>query len=208
MVEASRVYLVDGDLGERRSLSHLLANAGYEVWTFDSARAFLELASIIATGCVLATVEAPRADGYPPAMVLDARRPDLPVILMSATHGDVALAVQAIKAGAADFLETSCSDAQVLAAVDRALRSLSLDDAQDRVLASTAARIAEMSDHERDVLRGLLAGGTNETIGRRLGISPRTVEVHRAHMMERLGAHSLSEAVRLAVAAGLQAAAA
>ena len=205
MDDCSRVYLVDGDGDARRSLSHLLACAGHEVWTFASAQAFMELAPIVAAGCVLASVPAPQADGFAPPTILNAQRRDLPVIIMSHGRGDVALAVQAIKAGAADFLETSCSDEQVLKAVDGALRGLRLAGEQARIPAFAAARVAALSDPERDVLRGLLAGGARESIAKRLGISPRTVEMHQAHLMERLGAHSLPEAVRLALAAGLQA---
>jgi FixJ family two-component response regulator len=207
MVEGSRVFIVGGDEGTRCALCHLLARAGHDVMTFESAEDFATFAPIIASGCVLATVEAPLADGFAPPAVLNARRPDLPVIVRSAIHGEVALAVQAIKGGAADFLDASSSDEQVTAAVERVLNDLQRQEDEEHGLASTAARIAEMSAPERDVLRGLLAGGTNLTIGKQLGISPRAVEIHRTHMMEHLHAQSLCEAVRMAVAAGLHPAA-
>jgi FixJ family two-component response regulator len=206
MAASTRVYIVDGDDLVRRALSHLIAGAGHDVTTFDTAEAFIELAPFLAPGCVLATVTPPQADGFAPPTALNAQRPDLPVIIRSPVHADVVLAVQTIKAGAADFLDPSSSDEQVLTAVEAATRQLCavLDEGGD---SSTAARVAGLPDHERDVLRGLLAGGTNVSIAKRLGLNPRTVEIHRARLMERLGAHSLSEAMRMAVVAGLQASA-
>jgi FixJ family two-component response regulator len=207
MAASTRVYVVDGDDVVRRALSHLLAGAGHDVTTFETAEAFIELSPFVASGCVLATVRPPQADGFPPPTVLNAQRPDLPVIIRSPVHADVVLAVQTIKAGAADFLDPSSSDEQVLAAVQAAQRQLRAASVDEEDASSTAARVAKLPDEERDVLRGLLAGGTNVSIAKRQGLTPRTVAIHRARLMERLGAHSLSEAVRMAVAAGLQASA-
>ena len=157
---------------------------------------------LIAAGLVLDVRPQKRGD-YPMPSVLSAHRADLPVIIMSAGEGDVELAVESIKAGAADFLDASCSDERLLAAVAAAFDAVAGAERQDQEATNAAARIAEMTSREREVLERLLLGGTNKTIAKDLGISPRTVEIHRAHVMERLGARNLSEVVRMALAAGL-----
>ena len=200
MPHPSQVYLIQEDEAGRRRLSVRINRAGHEVKDFRSTRAFIEMAPVLAAGCILVVaVDA----ALPPPNELSAQRSDLPVIVLSASRGDVPLAVRMIKAGACDFLETSCSDEDLLVALAAALTGLRTSDEHERAIAFTAARIADMSVREREVLQHLLAGGTNKIIAKALGISPRTVEIHRAHVMERLGAHSLSQAVRMASAAGL-----
>ena len=203
MPDKSRVYLIEGADPRRQSYAHLLGAAGYEVTGFDSARAFIEIAPLVATGCIL-DLHGSEFDGHPAPAEISARRSDLPVIVMSADEGDVTLAVRMIKGGASDFLEMSCSEAQLLAAVAGALDAAAHERQQAEEAVSSATRIAEMSTREREVLERLLGGGTNKTIAKALGISPRTVEIHRAHVMERLGAHNLSEAIRMALSAGLE----
>ena len=134
---------------------------------------------------------------------LKARRIALPVIVVGECQGDVAMAVQAMRAGATDYLEASCSPERLLDAVASAMAGIRDTAERDRALDLARARVAAMSSREREVLGGLLAGGTNKTIARGLGISPRTVEAHRAHVMERLGARTLPEAVIVATSAGL-----
>jgi FixJ family two-component response regulator len=198
----SRVYLIARSEDERLQRLRLLEEAGYEVKGFVSEQAFIEFAPVIGAGCVV-DVRSPGLDHQYEPGDLSVQRTDLAVIVMSPSEGDVTLAVSSIKAGASNFLEESCSDAGLLAAVAEALYGLDLMGRQDHEAALSAVNIAEMSTRERQVLERLIVGGTNKTIARELGISPRTVEIHRAHVMERLGAHSLPEAVRMALAAGL-----
>jgi FixJ family two-component response regulator len=131
------------------------------------------------------------------------RRIDLPIIVVSSGRGDVGLAVKAMKAGATDWLEAPYEEAKLLASVASALVGIQDAMVADRAPELGRSRIAEMTGREREVLRGLVVGETNKVIARRLGISPRTVEIHRAHVMERLGVRTLSEAVLLAASAGL-----
>ncbi len=198
------VYLVlDDDVAGGR-LTRLLQDAGYEVKAFDTVDAFIELAPFVAAGCVLAAAELVRC--FSPARSDRRARlwPHLPVVVVSSSTGDVALAVRCLKSGAVDYLESPCGDERLLQAVGGVLDDLHRAERQDQQTHAAAARIAEMSVREREVLHGLLGGGTNKTIGRQLGISPRTVEIHRAHVMDRLGASSLPEAVTLALTAGLK----
>ena len=202
MPDGARVYLIDGADNKRRGCARVLGAAGYEVRGFASAREFVDVAPIIAAGLVLDVRPLKRGDDPSPG-ALTALRADLPVIVMSSSEGDVELAVKSIKAGAADYLEASCSDERLLAAVAAALEAVASVERQEQEATFAAARIAEMTIREREVLERLLLGGTNKTIAKDLGISPRTVEIHRAHVMERLGARNLSEVVRMALAAGL-----
>lgn len=202
MPDRSRVYLIARPEDRRRDRLRLLEEAGYEVKGFDSAEAFIAFAPVIGAGCVVELRSRGHDHPFAPGD-LSAQRADLPVIVLSPGDGEVTLAVSSIKAGAANFLEASCGDAGLLAAVAEALGTLDRAERRDQESALSAVRIAEMSAREREVLEGLIAGGTNKTIAKALGISPRTVEIHRAHVMERLGAHSLPEAVRMALGAGL-----
>jgi len=202
--DGSMVYVVNGDEATRRDLSFELQNAGYEVNEFSSQQAFLEIAPVLVPGCVVLNIDTrdPRDLTIPGE--LKGRRGSLPVIVVAEAKGDVAVGVQAMKAGAVDFLNRPHRPDQLLDAVASALAMIretaELDQATERV----KALIAALSAREREVLEGLLAGGTNKTIARDLGISPRTVEAHRARIMERLGAQSLPELVQIAVRAGLQ----
>jgi FixJ family two-component response regulator len=180
----------------------VLQDAGYEVKWFASAHDFAEFAPVVAAGCILEIRSQALEDHPALTAALTAQRADLPLIVMSRTAGDVTEAVETIKAGAADFLESSCSDERLLTAIAAAVGAMNRADDQHREAGLTAVRIAEMSVREREVLDGLFGGGTNKTIAKDLGISPRTVEIHRAHVMERLGAHNLSVAIRMAMAAG------
>jgi FixJ family two-component response regulator len=201
MPEGCRVYLIERAGVGRTDRVAVLEDAGHEVVTFETSRAFLDVASVVTSGCVL---HVRGAGDRPNPAELSAQRLDLTVIVMSAREDDVDLAVRSIKAGASDFLAISCGPERLREAVAAALERALGAELRDHEAALSASRIAEMTSREREVLARLLTGGTNKTIGRELGISPRTVEAHRAHVMDRLGAHTLSDAVRMALGAGFQ----
>jgi PAS domain S-box-containing protein len=200
----SLLYVVDADDASRQELTLLLQGAGYNVKAFASARAFLDVASVLAAGCVVLDVGRPEAGGLDLPRDLWARRIELPVIVIASRRGDVGFAVQAMKAGAVDLLERPYERSALLTAVASALADIRGAADKGRAAELALVRIGEMSGREREVLDGLLAGKSNKQIARDLGISPRTVEMHRAKVMERLGAHSLPEAVLMAAAAGIQ----
>jgi PAS domain S-box-containing protein len=200
--DGSMVYVVAGNPVMRRNLSLLLQSSGYQVKSFPSAEAFLEVAPVLVPGCVILDVQAPAAGELILPKELKARRIGLPVIVIGEARGDVAFGVQAMKAGAVDFLDVPYDPKQFLDVVASALATIR--DLADRDQAAELAkgRIATLSAREREVLERLLTGGTNKTIARELDISPRTVEAHRARIMERLGAQSLPELVQIVMAAG------
>jgi two-component system response regulator FixJ len=195
------VHVVDDDAAVRRSLERLLDTAGFHVVSYDSSSAFLQTARGLAAGCVLLDIQMPGVDGLEVQSVLNRLRVPLSVIVMTA-HGDVASAVQAMKAGAVDFLEKPFDDKTLLNAIEAALAKAGRR-VGDREPVKAAQLIATLSPRERDVLDGLLAGRPNKVIAFDLGISVRTVEVHRARMMERLGTRRLADAVRFAFLAKL-----
>ena len=195
------VYLVDDDEAVRRSTSFMLKTSGYKVETYVSGVAFLKDARHAKSGCVLLDVRMPEIDGLAVQKELKARGIDLPVIVMTG-HGDVSVAVEAMKAGAVDFIEKPFDKSVLLAALDDGFGRIELSGRRAERAALAAIRLEALTPRERDVLRGLVDGLPNKTIGYDLGISPRTVEIHRAHLMTKLGVRSLSEALRIAFAAG------
>jgi PAS domain S-box-containing protein len=198
------VYVVDAEETAYLNLSHLLRDAGYRVRVFSSGKAFLEAAPALAAGCVVLDICRSGADGLVIPRELKARRIGLPVIVLGDAKGDVTFGVQVMKAGAVDFLPVPYGSDQLLAAVASAAASTREGDEQNQEADRARLRIAEMSEREREVLAGLLAGKTNKEIGRDIGLSPRTVETHRAHVMQRLGVQTLSQAVLVATSAGFQ----
>jgi PAS domain S-box-containing protein len=200
---ALHAYVVDPDEERRQRLGFALKAAGYHSSLFASGRSFLEVAPALIPGCVILHLDASGADRLAVPRELKARGIALPVIIAGGASGDVTSAVQAMKVGAKDWLEAPYDLAELMAAIASASAD-ALETVQVDARTETArARIAGMSARERDVLAGLISGGTNKVIARELGISPRTVEVHRGRIMERLGVHTLPEAVLLAAAAGV-----
>lgn len=195
------VHLIDDDEDVRRSLAFLLGTAGQAVLVYETADSFLRQFEPGPRACVVTDVRMPGTDGLELLKALRARDAHVPVILMTG-HADVPLAVEAMKAGATDFIEKPFSDDVLLASIRGAFAHLSQADAADAALVKFKARLASLSDREVQVLDGLLAGNPNKVIAHELGISPRTVEVHRAHVMTKTGVSSLSELVRLCLLAG------
>lgn len=190
------VHVIDDDEAVRHSLAFLFASSGFPVRIYESAVAFLDALTVLQPGCVLTDVRMPGMSGLDLQRELIARRIALPVIVMTG-HGDVALAVEAMKAGAVDFIEKPFSDETILNAIRAAFDRHARDTAQNGEAAAAAARLETLTPREREVLDGLVAGLPNKTIAYDLDISPRTVEVHRANLMTKMAAASLPELVRM-----------
>jgi two-component system response regulator FixJ len=197
------VYVVDDDEAVRESLAALLEAKSYTVRSFALARDFLAAAPTLRPGCLVADIRMPEMDGLELQRQLAARSFNFPLIVITG-HGDVPLAVRAMKEGAIDFIEKPFAADAILAGVEAALARLATTGEDDPMAATAAARLAALSPREREVLQGLLAGLPNKSIAYDLAISPRTVEIHRARVMDKMGAKSLSELIRLSLAAGLQ----
>lgn len=195
------IHVVDDDGDVRRSLERLLLSAGLTPVLYGTPSAIIERASELSEGCLLLDVRLPDMDGLELQARLIHLGVRLPVIVMTG-HGDVATAVRAMKAGAVDFIEKPFDDERLLTAIGTALASAHQTE-REREAAAAAQRIGMLSPRERQVLDGLVAGSPNKVIAHGLGISVRTVEVHRARMLERLGIRRASEAIRLAVMATL-----
>lgn len=196
------VHIVDDEASIRRSAGFLLKTSGYAVETHESGVAFLKDARHQDPACVLLDVRMPVMDGLQVQQILAERGIALPVIVLTG-HADVSIAVRAMKAGAVDFIEKPFEKMTLLGAIEAAFERLT--DAAGRAARGDSARlaIAGLTGREQEVLKGLADGLPNKTIAYDLGISPRTVEVHRANLMTKLGVRSLSEALRIAFAAGL-----
>ena len=199
MSDPARVFVVDDDRGMRDSLRFLLESAGFAVETYASARAFLDAGGAGKSGCLLTDVRMPEMNGLELQEKLAAESSRLSVILMTG-HADVPMAVQAMKAGAIDFIEKPFAEDVLFEAVARATGELQKRPKGEDDLAAIRQRLALLSDRERQVLTGLVAGLPNKTIGYDLEISPRTVEVHRANVMAKMQARSLPELVRMVIA--------
>ena len=190
------VHIVDDDEAVRQSLAFLLGSAGLTVRLYDSASAFLAGLSAVKNGCLVTDVRMPDMTGIELLQQLRSKACKLPAIIITG-HGDVPLAVEAMKAGAVDFIEKPFDEAAILNAVQSALDRGSNAEGDDA--AAVAGKLATSSARERQVLEGLVAGHPNKTIAHDLGISPRTVEVYRANLMTKMGARSLSELIRMAI---------
>jgi two-component system, LuxR family, response regulator FixJ len=196
------IYVIDDDESVRDSLDFLLRSSQFLVKTYDSAAAFIETLPDIAFGCIITDVRMPGLSGIELLKQLRERDVKIPVIVMTG-HGDVPLAVEAMKIGAADFFEKPFDSDSIVAAVRAALSNSEKDADREAERRELHARLTTLSPRERDVLGGLVAGNPNKTIAHDLGISPRTVEIYRANVMTKMKAGSVSELVRMALIAGL-----
>jgi two-component system response regulator FixJ len=198
MADNRVIHIVDDDDAVRQSLAFMLSAAGMPVRVYDSAGAFLEGLPEIQGGCLITDVRMPDITGIELLRKMRAKACHIPAIVITG-HGDVPLAVEAMKAGAADFIEKPFDEEAILDAVKTALGQS--DEGQDSDHAAVNARIAGLSERERQVLEGLVAGHSNKVIAAALSISPRTVEVYRANVMSKMQARSLSELIRMAILA-------
>ncbi len=198
--ELRLVHLVDDDEAIRRSVGFMLKTSGFHVRTYESGVELLKGAPNLEPGCILLDIRMPGMDGLEVQAKLRDKGVALPVIIMTG-HGDVSLAVQAMKAGAVDFIEKPFEKAVLLSAIEHGVERLKKSAADVDRADEAAVRLQALTPREREVLDGLAKGLPNKTIAYDLGISPRTVEIHRANVMSKLGVRSLSEALRLAFAA-------
>ncbi|KQN91525.1 two-component system response regulator [Sphingomonas sp. Leaf67] len=199
---ARTVHIVDDDEAIRQSVGFLLRKAGYSVKSYVSGLEFLASVTRETGGCALLDVRMPEIDGLEVQARLARQSIALPVIMLTG-HGDVTLAVRAVKAGAVEFLEKPFERTALLAAIDEALGLAGRTDRSRIAAAEATVRLAALTPRERDVLDGMVLGRPNKLIAFELGIATRTVEVHRANLMDKLSAHSLSDVLRIAFAAGL-----
>jgi two-component system response regulator FixJ len=196
-----KAHVIDDDYDARESLAFLLSTADLPAETYPSAKAFLDVAGD-AAGVVVTDVRMPEMDGLELVRRLKAQGVMLPVIVMTG-HGDVPLAVEAMKAGVVDFIEKPYDDETMLGAIRQALARQDETQARSDERTELLRRVESLSTRERQVLEGLVAGKPNKVIAFDLDISPRTVEIYRAHVMTKMQAQSLSELVRMALVAGI-----
>lgn len=196
------VHLIDDDDGVRQAVAFLLTTAGFAVRVYESALAFLDALPSVQPGCIVTDVRMPGMDGLALQHELIARDVRLPVIVITG-HADVPLAVEAMKSGAVDFLEKPFPDDALLGAIRVAIDRHARDSRLGDEVGAIRAKLDSLSPREREVLDGLVAGLPNKTIAYDLNISARTVEVHRANLMTRMGAHSLADLVRMVYMARL-----
>jgi two-component system, LuxR family, response regulator FixJ len=196
------VHVIDDDDAVRDSLAFLLESAGFRAVTHESAVVFLNAHPGHAFGCVITDIRMPEMSGLELVQKLNESGAAYPVIVITG-HGDVPLAVEAMKGGVVDFIEKPFEDELILSAVRAALRRISETATQAELRQEVVSRVATLSAREREVLQGLIAGRPNKVIAFDLGISPRTVEVYRANVMTKMQAASLSDLVRMALLAGL-----
>jgi two-component system response regulator FixJ len=200
------IHIVDDDAAVRRTLARLLGAAGFTVHDYKGGRSLLDAVESLSEGCILTDIRMPGMDGFELQRRLAECGVRLPIIVMTG-QGDVATAVRAMKAGAVDFIEKPFSDDLLLATIDAALATGNQSDGETASEKSrhesheAAARIAALSPREREVLEAIVAGRLNKTIAHDLGVSVRTIEVHRAHLMARLGVRQVAGLVRLALLA-------
>jgi two-component system response regulator FixJ len=202
MPNKGKVYVIDDDEAMRDSLHFLLDSAGFGVTLFETAQNFLDQLRHLAFGCVVSDVRMPGIDGIELLKRMKAGGSRFPILIMTG-HGDVPLAVEAMKLGAVDFLEKPFEDDRLVGMVEAAIRQGEPAARGEALTHDIVARVASLSPRERQVMDGLIAGLSNKLIARDYDISPRTIEVYRANVMTKMQANSLSELVRLAMRAGL-----
>jgi two-component system, LuxR family, response regulator FixJ len=200
MASSAVVHLIDDDESVRQALAFLLTTAGHAVRVYESGTAFLDALTTLQPGCIISDVRMPGIDGLELQRRLKGLDVNLPFIIMTG-HADVPLAVEAMKAGAIDFIEKPFDDQSLLSAINTALARFSEAGHREAEVAQIQTKLQSLSAREQQVLQGLLAGHPNKTIAYDLTLSPRTVEVHRANVMTKMGATSLSDLIRMSLLA-------
>jgi two-component system response regulator FixJ len=203
MAREPAIFIVDDDDAIRDSLQLLLESAGFKnVRPYGASRRFLESAEPEPGDCLLLDIRMPDMDGLELQLELNRRGVRLPVVIMTG-HGDVPIAVRAMKAGAVEFIEKPFADELLLESVRRALALAAETSRQHEEIGATLRHLETLTAREREVLDGIVAGRPNKLIAHQLGISPRTVEIHRARVMDKMQARSLSALVRMVLGAGI-----
>lgn len=202
MTTKGHVYVIDDDEAMRESLNFLLDSCGFGVTLFDNAQGFLGALPGLAFGCVVSDIRMPGVDGIELLKCMKAQHSPFPIVIMTG-HGDVPLAVEAMKLGAVDFLEKPFEDDRLVTMIEAAIRRAEPVAKNEAIAQDMAARVASLSPREHQIMEGLIAGLSNKLIAREYDISPRTIEVYRANVMTKMQANSLSELVRLAMRAGM-----
>jgi two-component system response regulator FixJ len=200
MAETRHVYVIDDDDAARDSLAMLVESAGYIVETFPSAVGFLERAGALPPGCALVDIRMPEMGGLELQTALKENGMEVPIVFVTG-HTDVPVAVRAMRAGAIDFVEKPFEADVILGAIERALAQAVARRERSNAAAVARSRVSQLTDREREVFEQLVEGHPNKVIAANLSISPRTVEIHRARVMDKTGARSLSDLVRMALAA-------
>jgi two-component system response regulator FixJ len=198
-----KVFIVDDDAAVRDSLEALLLALGYETEAFETGGAFLKACETVCSGCVLLDIRMPDINGLEVLARLHGRRPDLPVIMITG-HGDVTMAVRAMKLGAVDFIEKPVREEALVESVEAALQIARESERQQAFHDVALANVGKLTPREREVMEMLVIGQPNKVIAQALDCSPRTIEIHRARIMEKMAARSLPHLVRLALAAGIE----
>ncbi len=196
------VYIVDDDFAMRDSLEMLLAAQDYETRPFRDGNEFLQAAPFLPFGVLIVDLQMPGIDGLEMIDRLKARKIRFPVVLITG-YGNITVAVRAMRAGAIDFVEKPFASETILASMELALASVNVPPEGEIKREVVAQRLTRLSRREHEVMTRLVAGNSNKVTALNLGLSPRTVEIHRARVMEKMQARSLSELVRLAIVAGI-----
>ena len=199
----SVVHIVDDEDAVRTSLATLLEIHGFSTRVYQSGNEFLSKVDPAVPGCALVDLRMPGLDGIGLLQKMAESNIRVPVVMMTG-FGEVATAVKAMKAGAADFLEKPLDEAELLTILNRLVANSQVSAELEELREQGQARLSRLTEREHDVFKGLVVGKTNKGIALDLGISPRTVEIHRARVMEKLEARTLSDVVRLALALGLR----
>jgi two-component system response regulator FixJ len=203
MAEAHHVYVIDDDDAARDSLAMLVESAGHVVESFPSAISFLGRAGTLPPGCALVDIRMPEMGGLELQAALKENGVEIPIVFVTG-HADVPVAVRAMRAGAIDFVEKPFEAEVILGAVERALAQAAERRERSNAAAVARSRVSQLTDREREVFEQLVEGHPNKVIAANLNISPRTVEIHRARVMDKTGARSLSDLVRMALAASAE----
>jgi two-component system response regulator FixJ len=201
MVDKGLICIVDDDLAARKSLGFMLDMAGFKTAMFDSAPGFLDAPAAKICKCLIADVRMPQMSGLELLERVRRKRPDLAVIVITG-HADIPLAVDAMKRGATDFIEKPLDNERLIAAINAAIDDPVPGDRRDQQLIDVTRRLEGLSPREHEVMRSLVRGNPNKIVAHELGISVRTVEIHRANVMSKTESRSLAELVRLALVAG------
>jgi two-component system, LuxR family, response regulator FixJ len=201
MADRGLICIVDDDLAARKSLGFMLDMAGYSTAVFESGSQFLAAPAADICKCLIADVRMPQMSGLELLDRVKERRPDLAVVVITG-HGDIPLAVDAMKRGAADFIEKPLANQRLLGAIDDALKGSVSSAGRSEQREDVARRLGGLSSREHEVMLSLVRGNPNKIVAHELGISVRTVEIHRANIMLKTQSRSLAELVRLALVAG------